>query len=190
MPDSMRILAPSLLKKEVLDTKLAKIGDTYVGTTWTPAQRMEIYTAKMYMLYSFTFGLPQYLTTTNANTFREVARMFVPFYGSLTAVKKQMVATTTDPLAIFRGDVTGSQETGINSMVQPFLGAANISTSTYQGSPEVHVAIPKGSFAVKTISPSAPASIITGVSSNVLVQPQPNEWTNVWPVTGFGFTPN
>ncbi|WP_298388118.1 hypothetical protein [Ferrimicrobium sp.] len=189
VPDSMRILAPSLLKKEVLDTKLPKIGVTYVGTTWTPAQRMEIYTAKMYMLYSFTFGLPQYLTT-NTKTFHDVARMFVPFYGSLAAVNKQMVTTGSDGLAIFQGDIKGQSESGVHTLVQPFLDAANISLSTYQGSPEVQFAIPKGSFAVKTTSPSAPASIITGLSNSVLIQPQPNEWTNVWPVTGSGFTPN
>lgn len=194
VPDSMRILAPTLLKKEVLDTKLAKIGNTYVGTTWTPAQRMEIYTAKMFMLYGQIFGLPQYLTTTgtygttNKAILTDVAQMFVPFYGSLAAANKQMVTTASDGLAIFRNDNIGAVETGVNTFITAELSATDISFSTYQNTPSVAITIPKGAYQIgykyqgKVIILGDTVPTVAKVG----VQPESNEWSHVWPVVASG----
>ena len=196
VPDSMRILAPKLLSKEVLDTKLAKIGDTYVGTTWTPTQRMEIYTAKMYMIYASVFGLPQYLATTgtygatNKAILTDIGQVSAPLYGSLTAADKQLGVTSIhDGLSLFRGDVVGATQTGMNTIVTPYLSATSISFTTYQGSPEVSVTIPKGAFnatiekggsVIQTLGDAA-------VVGQVAIQPQPKEWSQVWPIVGSGF---
>lgn len=195
VPDSMRILAPSLLKKEVLDTKLAKIGDTYVGTTWTPTQRMEIYTAKMYRLYQNAFGLPQYLSTTgtysaiNKEIKSDVQQMFVPFYDSLAAVEKQMVTTQSDGLAIFRNQTSGVTKLGINTLVPAYLNATAISVVTHQGSPGVVFTIPKGAYNVKSEKGSSIVTTRGTVKTieEVGIQPEANEWSHVWPVLSSGF---
>ena len=194
VPDSMRILAPSLLKKEVLDTKLAKIGDTYVGNTWTPAQRMEIYTAKMFMLYGNVFGLPQYLTTTgtygttNKTILGDVVQMFVPFYGSPSAVDKQMVTTPSDGLAIFRNENKGAVETGVHTFVTPALNATDISFSTYQSNPLVVITIPKGAYQIdyKYQGKTTVLGDTVPTVAKVGVQPESNEWSHVWPVVASG----
>ena len=195
VPDSMRILAPSLLKKEVLDTKLAKIGDTYVGTTWTPAQRMEIYTAKMFMLYYHVYGVPQYLTTTgtygstNKTILTDIGQVSAPLYGSLEAADKQLGVTSIhDGLSFFRGDVVGTIQTGMNTFVQPVLNATNISFATYQGNPEVVFTIPKGAVSSTTKDGGTIIQTLgnTTITDQVVLQPQPKEWGHVWPVITSG----
>ena len=188
VPDSMRILAPKVLAKEVRDTKLAKIGDTYVGTTWAPTQRMEIYTAKMYATYNNTFGIDQYLDAsgthgrTNKSILLDVARMFVPFYGSLAAVNKQMVTSASDGLAIFRNDTPHNVETGVDTIAPAFLGATNIAFFSFQGIPAVKVSLPAGAYKV-TINTS-PAQVEGNTASRfeVAFNPQPHDWGHVWPV--------
>jgi hypothetical protein len=191
VPDSMRILAPKVLAKEVRDTKLAKIGDTYVGTTWTPTQRMEIYTAKMYMTYNRTFVIDQYLDTsgthgpTNKSILPDIARMFVPFYGSLAAVDRQMVTAASDGLAIFRNDTANNVETGLDTIAPAFLGATSLAFFSFQGTPAVIVRVPAGAYKV-TINTS-PAQVEGNTASRfeVAVNPQPHGWSHVWPVVAF-----
>ncbi len=187
VPDSMRILAPSLLKKEVLDTKLAKIGDTYVGNTWTPAQRMEIYTAKMFMLYGNVFGLPQYLTTTgtygttNKAILTDIGLVSAPFYGSVAAADKQLgVTSTSDGLSFFRGDIKGTQEGGANTLVQPYLDA---SVPPPKGN-IVSFTMPNGSFMFKSTGQGAGTA--TGEHNTVVVMPDPGAWSHVWEVSQSG----
>jgi hypothetical protein len=187
VPDELRILAPKLLKKEVLDTKLAKIGDVYVGTNWTPSQRMEIYTAKMFWTYGDVFSNPQYLETTgpyaqtNRAILSEIPTLFAPFYGSVAAVDKQMVTTLSDGLAIFRGDLPGQFDTGINTTIKPTFNTTDISFSNGR----VNFALPKGSVAVKLTGPGA--SIYTGGLTYITgVKEDPGEWSHVWEVVGSG----
>jgi hypothetical protein len=187
VPDDLRILAPKLLKKEVLDTKLAKIGDVYVGTNWSPTQRMEIYTAKMYWTYSDVFSNPQYLDTTgpyaqtNRAILSELPTLFAPFYGSVAAVDQQMVTTKSDGLAIFQGDLPGDFDTGINTTVKPSLDATDISFS--KGF--VDFTVPKGSVAVKMTGPGA--SIYTGGLTYITrVKEDPENWSHVWQVVASG----
>jgi hypothetical protein len=187
VPDELRILAPKLLKKEVLDTKLAKIGDVYVGTNWTPSQRMEIYTAKMFWTYGDVFGNPQYLATTGPNAqinrtiLSEIPTLYAPFYGSIAAADQQMVTTLSDGLAIFQGDVPGTVTTGINTVIKPSLDATDISFSKGL----VNFTLPKGSVALKTNGPGA--SIYTGGLTYVTgVKEDPGNWSHVWQVVGSG----
>jgi hypothetical protein len=187
VPDELRILAPKLLKKEVLDTKLAKIGDVYVGTNWSPTQRMEIYTAKMFWTYSDVFSNPQYLDTTgpyaqtNRAILSEIPTLFAPFYGSIAAVDQQMVTTLSDGLAIFRGDRPGQFDTGINTTITPTFNTTDISFN--KGF--VDFALPKGSVAVKLTGPGA--SLYTGGLTYVTgVKEDPGEWSHVWQVVESG----
>ncbi|MCI2975833.1 MAG: hypothetical protein MP439_07125 [Ferrimicrobium sp.] len=189
VPDTMRILAPKVLAKEVRDTKLAKIGDTYVGTTWTPTQRMEIYTAKLYATYRYTFGIDQYLDTsgtngrTNKSILPDIARVFAPFYGSLAAADRQMVTSTSDGIAIVRNDTPQNVETGMDTIAPAFLGATNLAFFSFQGIiPAVKVNLPAGSYKV-TINTS-PAQVEGNTASRFEVgfNPQPHDWGHVWPV--------
>jgi len=198
VPDSMRILAPKVLSKEVLDTKLAKIGDTYVGTTWTPAQRMEIYTAKMFMLYGTVFGLPQYLTTTgtygttNKLILSDIAQVSAPLYGSLAAADKQMGATpVNDGLSFFSGEAVGQIQTGVNTAVKPFLNAGNISFKTHAGDSWIFFTVPKGAYSISIKTGNSSDGTIGGTVTTVAevgIQPKPNEWSHLWPVIGSGIT--
>lgn|GEM_PF-4393195 len=193
VPDSMRILAPNLLKKEVLDTKLAKIGDIYIGTTWTPTQRMDIYTAKMGLLYGLAFGLPQYLTTTgsegitNKAILSHITNLFVPFYGSVQAVEQQMV-TTNENKAIFRLETPGSTALGVNTVIGPQMNVTNIALTTYKpGIEEVSMTFAKGQGGAESeINPTVPPGPI--VNDQALVTQQPGEWSYVWPIDGFGLS--
>ncbi len=187
VPDELRILAPKLLKKEVLDTKLAKIGDVYVGTNWSPTQRMEIYTAKMYWTYETLLSNPQYLVTTgpyaqtNRAILSELPTLFAPFYGSIAAADQQMVTTKSDGLAIFRGDLPGDFATGINTAVKPCLDATDISFS--KGF--VDFALPKGSVALKMTGPDG-YNYTGGLTYVTGVKADPGEWSHVWEVVGSG----
>jgi hypothetical protein len=193
VPDSMRILAPNLLKKEVLDTKLAKIGDIYIGTTWTPTQRMDIYTAKMGLLYGLAFGLPQYLTTTgpeaitNKAILSHITNLFVPFYGSVQAVEQQMV-TTNENKAIFRLETPGSTVLGVNTVIGSQMNVTNIALTTYKpGIEEVSMTFAKGQGGAESeLNSSSPPAQID--NDQALVTQQPGEWSYVWPIDGFGLS--
>jgi hypothetical protein len=187
VPDELRILAPKLLKKEVLDTKLAKIGDVYVGTNWSPTQRMEIYTAKMYWTYETVLSNPQYLVTTgpyaqtNRAILSELPTLFAPFYGSIAAADQQMVTTKSDGLAIFRGDLPGDFATGINTAVKPCLDATDISFS--KGF--VDFTLPKGSVALKMTGPGG-YNYTGGLTYVTGVKADPGNWSHIWQVVGSG----
>jgi hypothetical protein len=193
VPDDLRILAPKVLKKDILDTKLAKINGMYIGTTWTPSQRMEIYSAKLYTLYGAVFGLSQYLTTTgtygttNKIAMADIAQVVEPLYGSLAAADSQLGQLSPhDGLSLFRADVKGTTWTGVNSVLSPFLNTTDISVNTYQGSPEVTITVPKGAY---LITGSQGGKVLgTGGNEVPVVQTtylkdEASERSHVWVVT-------
>ena len=174
VPDSMRILAPKLLSKEVLDTKLAKIGDTYVGTTWTPAQRMEIYTAKMFALYLLVDAPDQYMpnnTNNRINIWPNLVRVAQPFYGSRARTKTAIYSTTAPsgshaPFWWWTGDVSTDSESNLTSAITAINTTSSVTAyPSGNGEAQVTITLAPHDLNIPVVKDSNPAQPVDNLGS-------------------------
>jgi hypothetical protein len=182
IPDALRVLAPTSLQSAIANTKDAYIGSTYVGTNLTEAQRMEVYGAKMYILYNEVLALPQYLATTGPNAaanktiLGELPKVLSPVYGSTTNVQKFLASFEYYGKLSYKGNPP--MATGANTVVPVILALKSVSVNNNS----VVVTIPPHAF---QFYPNGASSVPDsgGYTESVQFTPQPGNWTHLWPVS-------
>jgi hypothetical protein len=181
VPNDMRVPAPHSLQSAVANTQDAYIGSTYVGTHLTEAQRMEVYAAKMYVLYNQVFALPQYLATTgphaaaNKTILAELPKVLSPVYGS-TANAQKLLASFEYYGKLYKGHPPIA--TGANTVVPALLSLKSVSVSNNS----VLITVPAHAFKFYPNGASG-APETGGYTETVHFTPQPGNFRHLWPVS-------
>jgi len=197
VPDPLRIITykSNLLASEVKDTKNPYIGSVYVGTGNSPETRLEIYTAVMFAANVNWYNASQYLNSQKA--LNEIAQLLSPF-DAYANESQSWLGTNPHAISVFGGE--NAQQIGYNGWPSTkeildtkthIVGSptTNNSFAAIGSVPVTYCLVATGVTFRNTASSPIQKFPPTEVKQTIYVQPQPNQYDHVLPITGYYNTP-